>query len=140
MVATADARPLPSPTSAVVARCVFVAEDDAEMRALITAALEADGYAVVAASDGRDLLARLETDRERVGVIVSDVRMPGYSGLDLLAIVRCASWAVPVILITAFGDEETHAEARELGAVTVLDKPFDLDDLRAAVRSAAPPR
>jgi DNA-binding response OmpR family regulator len=98
---------------------------------------------VIEARDGQELLLaieRLKAGSVRPAMVVSDVRMPGYSGLDLLAILRCASWTLPVVLITAFGDEDTHAEARELGAIAVLDKPFDLDDLRAVVRAAAPLR
>ena len=66
--------------------------------------------------------------------------MPGLTGLDVLAILRCANWATPVILITAFGDEATHAEGRELGAVAVFDKPFNVDALRATVLETIPPR
>jgi DNA-binding response OmpR family regulator len=105
--------------------------------------LATDGYVVIEACDGQALLLAIENLRAgsvRPVMIVSDVRMPGYSGLDLLAILRCASWTLPVVLITAFGDEDTHAEALELGAVAVLDKPFDLDHLRAVVRAAAPIR
>ena len=72
-------------------------------------------------------------------IVISDVRMPGLTGLDVLAILRCANWATPVILITAFGDEATHAEGRELGAVAVFDKPFNVEQLRAAVLETMPP-
>ena len=65
--------------------------------------------------------------------------MPGLGGLDVLAILRCADWNTPVILITAFGDEATHAEGRDLGALAVFDKPFGVDLLRSAVREAMPP-
>jgi len=65
--------------------------------------------------------------------------MPGLTGLDVLAILRCANRTTPVILITAFGDEATHAEGRELGAVAVLDKPFNVQELRTAVVGAMPP-
>jgi CheY-like chemotaxis protein len=126
--------------------CILLAEDDPAMRALIASMLEQEGYEVVEACDGHEVLSRLEAVRTQPplstppALIVSDIRMPAYSGLDLLAILRCAACPVPVILITAFGDEETHAEARELGATAVLDKPFDLDDLRALVVRAAPIR
>jgi DNA-binding NtrC family response regulator len=66
-------------------------------------------------------------------LIISDVRMPGVSGLDVLATLRREDWSTPVILMTAFGDLETRAEARRLGAKALFDKPFDVDDLRTAV-------
>ena len=126
-------------------RLVLLAEDDAAFRRLLASVLEADGYEVVEAADGLALLAEVETTlslrRARAGdfLIVADVCMPGLSGLDVLAILRCANWETPVVLITAFGDDATHAEGRELGAVTVLDKPFAVDTLRAAVLEALPP-
>jgi DNA-binding NtrC family response regulator len=66
-------------------------------------------------------------------LIVSDVRMPGWTGLDLLDVVRRARMGTPVLLITAFGAPETHQEAARLGAGAVLNKPFDLDEFRATV-------
>ena len=69
-------------------------------------------------------------------VIVSDVNMPGLSGLDVLAALRCADWTTPVILITAFGDQQIRAEAEALGAARRLDKPVDPGALRAAVARA----
>jgi DNA-binding response OmpR family regulator len=124
---------------------VLVADDKTEMRGLIASVLRKDGYQVDEASDGLELLAVIESlvahtegRRSPIGMIISDVRMPGLTGLDLLAILRCADWTTPVILITAFGDDETHAQAHELGATAVFDKPFEIDELRAAVRDAVP--
>ena len=126
-------------------RRVLLAEDDTTLRCLIASALRADGYEVLEAGDGIELLANVESTvaarrtRPDDVLIVADVQMPGLSGLDVLAILRCAFWAAPVILITGFGDEETHAEARELGATAVFDKPFDLDALRSAALEAVAP-
>jgi DNA-binding response OmpR family regulator len=124
---------------------VLLAEDDAAFRRLIASVLEAEGYDVVEAVDGVELLAKLESvltargQRPDAFLVVADVRMPGLSGLDVLAILRCANCTTPVILITAFGDETTHMEGRELGAAAVFDKPFDVDALRGAVLEAMPP-
>ena len=124
---------------------VILAEDDTEFRRLLASVLQQEGYEVVEAPDGLALLASLENtltvrrERPDAFLVVADVRMPGLSGLDVLAILRCATWRTPVILITAFGDEATHAEGQELGAVAVLDKPFDVDVLRAAVKETIPP-
>ena len=124
---------------------VILAEDDTEFRRLLASVLQQEGYEVVEAPDGLALLASLENtltvrrERPDAFLVVADVRMPGLSGLDVLAILRCATWRTPVILITAFGDEATHAEGQELGAVAVFDKPFDVDVLRAAVKETIPP-
>jgi CheY-like chemotaxis protein len=132
---------------AVVTPRVVVADDDGDVRAVVAEVLRADGYEVVEASDGGELLALLESSAmaasrgERgvaVSAVVSDVRMPWFGGMDVLTALRCAAWSLPVILMTAYGDDETHAEARDLGASAVLDKPFDLDVLRRAVREAVP--
>ena len=131
------------PSLAQARRRVLVAEDDPSLRRLIVTVLEGAGHEVFEAEDGVQLLAQIErlVAGKRAGagsfVIVTDVHMPGLTGLDVLAILRCAFSRTPVVLITAFGDAETHAEARELGAVTVLDKPFDVDVLRAVVEEAA---
>ena len=122
-------------------RRVLVAEDDADMRRLVATVLRMAGHKVVEAKDGMEVLDRLESTiwSERpdlFDVIVSDIQMPGLSGLDVLASLRCAYWNTPVVLITAFGDDETRAEALDLGAAAVLDKPLDPTSLRAAVLTA----
>jgi len=125
---------------------VLLAEDDAEFRHLLATVLAEEGYEVVEAGDGLALLASIEDtltvrrERPEAFLVVTDVRMPGLTGLDVLAILRCANRVTPVILITAFGDEATHAEGRELGAVAVFDKPFNVDALRATVLETIPPR
>jgi CheY-like chemotaxis protein len=114
---------------------VLLAEDDDEMRRLIAETLRRDGYHVMEAPTGRDLMAVVAglQDREGPGrvadVIISDIRMPGMDGLELLKELRMRKLTMPIILITAFGDEETHRRAEELGATAIFDKPFDLDDL-----------
>ncbi len=122
---------------------VVVAEDDDEMRRLVVEALRKDGYEVEEARDGGRLLVRAAayyTHRAAVAdvdLIVSDIRMPICSGLQILQGLREAHWHIPVILMTAFGDDATRARAEKLGAI-LFDKPFDIDDLRTAVQSLVP--
>ncbi len=119
---------------------VLVAEDDHEMRRLIVATLRARHFAVTEAADGMELLDHLEAavrKGRQFAAIVSDVRMPLLSGMDVLAVLQAASADIPVVLITAFGDEATHDEALDLGALVVLDKPFEMDELAAVVARAA---
>lgn len=123
---------------------VLLAEDDPDMRQLLARALRADGHTVVELRDGAELLqvlhATLRQGTEHgVAAIVSDVRMPACSGLEVLKDLRSLSAELPVVLITAFGSAQTHAAARALGAVTVLDKPFDVDDLRTVLLNLVPP-
>ncbi|QSQ28374.1 response regulator [Pyxidicoccus parkwayensis] len=122
---------------------ILVAEDQAEMRVLLRRALMRRGYEVVDASDGPRLVQAivdglLAPQTQVPDLIVTDVRMPGYSGLEVLARLRREGWTTPVILITAFGDAQLHAEAKELGAACVLNKPFAMEDLVAAVEALVP--
>lgn len=111
------------------------------MRSLIASVLRRDGMAVTELRDGSDLLELMATElvkgshRAPFDLVVSDIRMPGYSGLAALSALRHAGFWMPVILITAFGDERTHAEAFKLGAVAVFDKPFEIDALRLLARA-----
>lgn len=118
---------------------ILVAEDDGEMRRLLVSALARDGYDVLPAPNGIELLADLaasllDPEERRPDLIITDVRMPGVSGLDILAGLRADGWRMPVILITAFGDPALHAEVATFPGAELIDKPFDMDDLRARVR------
>lgn len=118
---------------------VLLAEDDPHLRELMADALREDGYEVIEAADGIELWNMIVSELElgpvhRPGLVISDIRMPGATGIEVLAALRECNTSMPVVLTTAFGDPETHAEAGRLGAETVLDKPFDIDDLRVAVR------
>jgi DNA-binding response OmpR family regulator len=119
---------------------VLLVEDDDEMRRLLASVLRAQDYEVVEVGNGTEgVVSIYDAGREGGGhsepldLIVSDIRLPGWTGLELLEVTHRRRMAVPVLLITAFGAPETHAEAARLGAKGVLDKPFTLDDFRATV-------
>ena len=123
-------------------RTLLLVEDDTEMRRMLAAALRRDGHFVVEAANGDDALdwlgpGVLDGDIERVpDLIVSDIRLPYFTGLEILESLQIAARRIPVILITGFPDRETYAQASALGAECVLEKPFDLGELRAAVHLA----
>jgi DNA-binding response OmpR family regulator len=121
---------------------VVVADDDEEMRHLIVTALEKDGYDVAQVMDGMRLLVHviaLEEQPERAfDLIISDLRMPGTTGLQVLRGLRSSGWAVPFILCTAFGDESIRSDVEKLDAI-YLDKPFEPDELRRVVRGILSP-
>jgi CheY-like chemotaxis protein len=110
------------------------------MRSLLASALRSEGYEVTECRDGDALVDMIVTSSPTVGfdLIISDVRMPGHSGLELLEAGQQLSGFPPMILITAFGSDSLHARARRLGAVAVLDKPFDIDDLVSKVSEILP--
>jgi DNA-binding NtrC family response regulator len=120
---------------------VLLADDDDAMRALLSRALRRANFEVIEARSGSELFERLAADLDgtpsrRFDLMISDVRMPGYDGLNVLASLRQLSIETPIILITAFGTAATHAAAAHLGAFALLDKPFDVDDLMTLARSA----
>ena len=115
---------------------ILLAEDDASMRRWLVDVLRRDGHEVLEARNGAELLVRMR-DSGRVDVVVTDVRMPGMSGLDAIACLHDAAVGVPVVVVTAFGDDETHRAAERFGAVAVLDKPFGVTALREALARAA---
>ena len=116
---------------------IILAEDDDDLRCWVSTQLRKDGYDVTEARDGTELLALLatasSTPTRRPDVIVSDVLMPGYSGIGVLAALRSSDWDVPVVLITARRDEAIEEDAKRLGAAALVRKPFDVDDLRTAI-------
>ena len=121
---------------------VIVAEDQPAMRGLIASRLREAGYDVVEVSDGEVLWrelresARDEDNPREADLIISDIRMPGRSGLDVLSLIRRTDWKTPVILMTAFGTPEVVSGALQLGAYRVVPKPFELGELAALVRQA----
>jgi len=121
---------------------VLVVEDDDDIRSLVAWSLRADGYDVTEVANGAhavDVIAgpmMFGEDSERApDLIVTDVRLPGISGLTLLAGLRAQRCATPIILMTAYEIERVKPIAEALGA-TVFAKPFDVDELRAAVATA----
>jgi two-component system, response regulator, stage 0 sporulation protein F len=82
------------------------------------------------AGSGEDALGRLAEIRPELIVILSDINMPGMDGLDLLNEVRRLRPELPVLMVTAYGDEERRRRADELGATAFLSKPIDFDQLK----------
>jgi CheY-like chemotaxis protein len=119
---------------------ILLAEDDAQMRELVSGDLRRAGYSVVECGDGAALLERLESasreDGWGVDLVVADVRMPELTGLEALERLRDADPFTPYIVVTAFGSAETRLAATRLGAIAVLDKPFEIKDLLHLVEDA----
>jgi len=119
---------------------VLVADDDGEFCSLIGHALRNAGFDVTLCLDGITLADYvgsyvLEGSRDNFDLIVSDIRMPGLSGLQVLEGMNGWTGFPPMILMTAFGDEKVHAAAERLGAAAMLDKPFELDTLLTIAKS-----
>jgi DNA-binding NtrC family response regulator len=107
---------------------VLVVDDDATIRVALRDALTTAGFDVDLAASAKDALASIA--HAHPDVVVSDVRMPDVSGLELLRLLRERSPDIAVVLMTAFDDMPTVVEAMKHGAVEFLVKPLDLDDLQ----------
>jgi DNA-binding NtrC family response regulator len=113
---------------------VLVVDDEARMASVVSAALERGGWECEACADGEAALAAL--DARGADAIVTDWKMPGMDGLELLRRLHARRPALPVILLTAHGDVRTAVAAMREGAFDFVTKPFDNDELRACVGRA----
>jgi len=114
---------------------VWLVDDDASIRWVLERALRNDGMAPRAFESAEPALAALR--RESPDVLITDIRMPGTSGLELLRLIRDARPQLPVIVMTAHSDLGSAVSAYEGGAFEYLPKPFDIDKAVALVRRAA---
>jgi DNA-binding response OmpR family regulator len=112
---------------------ILVAEDEPLMLMAIEAKLRKDGFEVVGTSDGREALKAFE--KETPDLIITDILMPYTSGLELIGIVKSNSARkIPIIVLSALGQEETVMEAFQLGADDFLTKPFNPTELSVRVK------
>jgi two-component system, NtrC family, response regulator HydG len=113
---------------------VLLVEDEPAAVRVVGLALQREGFDVLAASDAASALGRLPDARP--DAIVTDYRLPGMSGIDLLRYVLRRSPDTPVVVITAHGDERLAVEAMRLGAFGYLPKPLDCDELALVLKRA----
>lgn len=123
---------------------ILLAEDDPAIREALGALLRLDGHDVEHAESGAELLEALSTwilseaESSPVDLIITDVRMPGVCGLHLVEGLRANGWRKPLVVMSAFGDPETRERVKRLGNAEFLPKPFDLNDLQAAIDRLIP--
>lgn len=110
---------------------ILVADDDLEMRSLVSDELKEEGYRVTQAADGEEALRSLE--QSPTDMIISDLRMP-HGGMAFVARVKATVPRSPVILMTAFGDKETESLAFRWGASAYFNKPLRMAELKKTVK------
>ncbi len=116
---------------------ILIVDDDQGQRSLLETFLQAHGYETQSAASGEAALQRLA--EQSFSMMISDVRMPGMSGLETLRLARQKHFALPVLLVTAFADIRSAVSAMRDGAVNYLAKPIDLAELITTVRLALNP-
>jgi len=115
-------------------RIVAVIDDDESCRTALKEMLRSAGLSALAFASAEDFL---KSGRQRqTGCLISDIRMPGMSGLELQAKLNADRCRIPTIFITAHGDEKMRMQALRAGAVEFLAKPFDDEALLERVRTA----
>src|SRR5437868_3260553 len=112
----------------------LLVEDKTELRAMLRKALERNGFSVDEAPDGSAAIQKIRSRRYQM--VVTDLKMPGASGLDVLRESKQADSTIPVILLTAFGSIEEAVSAMKEGAFDFIQKPVDLDHLKLLVERA----
>ena len=113
---------------------ILVVDDERSMRELLAIALKREGYKVLLAENGTAALAYL--DRQPIDLLISDIKMPDLTGVEVLRAARDLNQNILAIMITAFASAESAAEALRMGAYDYLSKPFSVDDLKIVVRNA----
>ncbi len=113
---------------------VCIVDDDASLRRSLRNLLMSVGFRVETFQSAELFLE--SAHRENPGCVVLDLRMPGMSGLDLLRQLAASGSRIPVIILTAHGDDETRRRSLQAGAVAFLEKPFQSAALLDAVRTA----
>jgi DNA-binding NtrC family response regulator len=113
---------------------ILIVDDDAGQRSLLDSFLKSQGFETIPVASGEHALEILRS--EEIGMLISDVRMPGISGLETLRRARKDYAVLPVLLVTAYADVREAVGAMRDGAVNYLTKPIDLDELLASVRQA----
>jgi len=110
---------------------ILVVEDDEEMRSLLKDFIEAEGFEADSVSNGAEAFRKLA--KESFDLVITDVRMPGLTGLEILPGVRKLQPKASIIVITAFGSEQVCRRAIERGATAYLEKPIHFHKLRTLI-------
>jgi two-component system response regulator PilR (NtrC family) len=114
---------------------ILIVDDELSMREFLKILLEKEGYEVTAAPDAARALQIVK--QETIDLVVTDIRMPGMSGLELLTELKNHSREMPVIMITAFASPDDAVLAMKNGAFDYITKPFNVDEIKGVIKAAA---
>src|SRR5262245_19241897 len=112
---------------------ILIVDDEPSMRDMLRIVMRRDGYDVLLAVNGHEAIELLQ--RERIDLLLSDIRMPDLSGVDVLRAAKDANRDIVAFMMTAYASTDSAVEAMRLGAVDYFTKPFNMDELRLKVRN-----
>ena len=115
-------------------RTILVADDDAAIRSLLKQVLSDEGYAVLEAATGAEVVEGVKASSP--DLVIMDVRMPELDGIEALQKLKMSSPTTSVLIMTAFGSSNHAIKAMELGAFDYITKPFELDKISLTVKRA----
>jgi len=113
---------------------ILIVDDELSLRDLLSILFEAEGYQVDTAVDAMSAIEKIE--KQNYDVVISDISMPGLSGLDLLKFIKRTAPNTSVLLITAYSDPNQSIEALKMGAYDYIAKPFKTDEIKLLVKNA----
>lgn len=115
---------------------LLIAEDEPDLSEQLVELLSPLGFAVLTAKDGKEMLTKASDSSNGIIAILSDIKMPVMTGLDVLRELRLKKIETPIVFLTGYSSKDLVVEALRLGAMDFIEKPFDYDELKAIVQQA----
>lgn len=117
---------------------ILIVDDQFGIRILLNEVFQKEGYKTFQAANGVQALEIVK--KHAPDLVLLDMKIPGMDGIEILKRMKVIDPDIRVIIMTAYGELDMIQEAKDLGAITHFAKPFDIDDIRAAVRKHIPQR
>ncbi len=120
----------------ILSKKLLIVDDQYGIRILLNEVFQKEGYQTFQASNGMQALQIVEQDRP--DLVLLDMKIPGMDGIEILKRLKEMDQTIEVFIMTAYGELDMIQQAKDLGARTHFAKPFDIDEIRAAVKAQAP--
>ncbi len=133
---SANPKPSASPRTSLAGRQLLVVDDDKALLLALSKVLRSEGAKVLAAGDASEAVRFLSLNFGHIDLVLTDMRMPGTSGMTILSAVKGSNPDVPVIVMTAFATDRMRADCMTGGAFAFLEKPVDVSTLLGTVHQA----
>lgn len=116
--------------------CILVVDDEVTIRELLKQLLELNDYTVITASNGVEALEIYKRERERIGLVITDLGLPQLNGKRLGEKIKRLNPDAKMIIATGFADQDEHADLMDIGFLEVVPKPFDIREMISTVKQA----